>query len=131
MQQLAGPSVGVFSCGRLLAWQDRRIELGYAAGSFELQRAEDRERRRAFAGLCAAKLGHELELVVRALRPDEQASPELVRQSVLELQEHEDRERTRRLTEEAIEHPTTRALVARFGGVVKSVTTVGETVGDG
>ncbi|MBK6847359.1 MAG: DNA polymerase III subunit gamma/tau [Proteobacteria bacterium] len=128
LQQLEGPAVGVFSCGRLLGWEGRRIELGYPAGSFELQRAEDRERCRAVASLCSAKLGYEIELQVRALRPDDQVSPELAQQSVLELQEHERRERARRLTEEAIEHPSTRALVARFGATVKSVTTGPEGV---
>lgn len=76
----------------------------------------------------SAKLGHEIELQVRALRPDDQVSPELAQQSVLELQEQERRERARRLTEEAIEHPSTRALVARFGATVKSVTTGPEGV---
>ncbi|MBK8481969.1 MAG: DNA polymerase III subunit gamma/tau [Proteobacteria bacterium] len=128
LRQLDGPAVGVFSCGRLLGWHERRIELGYPAGSFELQRAEKRERCSSFAGLCAAKLGYEVELRVRALRPEEQGSPQLAQQSAVEVQEQEARERARRLTDEAIDHPATRALVARFGATVKSVSTGPEGV---
>jgi DNA polymerase-3 subunit gamma/tau len=119
-------AASAFVPGRLLEWSGERIVLGYPPGSFELQRARDAEKRRVFEEECGAVFGQPLSVQIREMNAAETASPEAVQMSVAEARERQHAEQTRRLREEAREHPVTRGMVEKFGAVIDSITTEAE-----
>ncbi len=109
---------------RMLAWgDDGKIDLGYPPGSFDLVRAEDRDRRTALGEICSRLVGKPIEITVRPMRPEEEASPELVRMSVAQEKARMRAERAEKLRQEAEGHPITQAFLQRFGAKIQRIRT--------
>lgn len=116
-------AASIYSAGRLLGWSEDRILLGYPPGSFELQRAQDGDKRRAFEEECGRKLHEPVSIHVREITAEEAASPEVEKLSALEDRRRARQDRSRELREEAEGHPLTRAMIEKFGAVVEAITT--------
>jgi DNA polymerase-3 subunit gamma/tau len=122
VEQAQPLAAATFVCGRLLAWNDDEVELGFVPG-FELTRAEDRAKRELLQRECQRLFGRPLQLKVRALRPEEQASPDLNRMSAAQERSRQQAERAERLREEARTHPLTRVLVEQLGATIERIAT--------
>jgi DNA polymerase III subunit gamma/tau len=116
-------AASAFVSGRLLSWKGDTILLGYPPDSFELQRAQDREKREAFEQACSQQAGRRLTIQVRHLRPEEAASPEVQQMSAAQDRERHRAERAEQLRDEARGHPITRALIEKCGAQIQSITT--------
>jgi hypothetical protein len=123
VEEIAPVAASAFITGRLLSWSDDALVLGYPPGSFELQRAHDRDKQRIFEEECSKLLGRKLTIQVREITSSEEDSPEARRMSAIEDRERKKAERSQRLREEAETHPVTRAFVDKFGAVIDSITT--------
>jgi DNA polymerase-3 subunit gamma/tau len=116
-------AASAFAAGKLLSWSGDTIQLGYSPDSFQLDWAKDRRKLEAFQRECSKHAGRKLEVKIREMGPQDQASPEIARLSAMEDQAHKRAERARQLQEEAREHPLTRTLVETFGATIESITT--------
>ena len=116
-------AASAFASGKLVGWVDDRIVLGYPAGSFELQWAQDSHKLKAFTKECSRQAGRELTVQIRELRPEEERSPEIAQASAMQDQARKRAERARDLADEAKGHPVTRTLVEAFGATIDGITT--------
>jgi DNA polymerase III subunit gamma/tau len=125
-EELQPVAASAFVSGRLLSWKGDTILLGYPPDSFELQRAQDREKREAFEQACSQQAGRRLTIQVRHLHPEEAASPEVQQMSAAQDRERRRAERAEQLRDEARSHPITRALIDKCGAQIQSITTDAE-----
>lgn len=116
-------ATSAFLTGRLLSWRDDAIELGYPPGSFDLERASNPNKRVKFEEECSRACGRKLQIVVRAMKPEELNSPEVVKMSAMEAAERKRKEVKEDLRSEAEGHPLTRAFVEDFGASIDSIET--------
>ncbi|MCK5800362.1 MAG: hypothetical protein KAI47_24395, partial [Deltaproteobacteria bacterium] len=121
LDKVGAPLSTTFAVGRLISWQDGKVELGYAPDAFELTWAQDPKRRASFVERCGEFFETPLRLEIRSLTEEEQRSPEFRRLSVIEAREEEERQRVSKLREEAESHPVARSLVENFGAKILAV----------
>jgi DNA polymerase-3 subunit gamma/tau len=92
------------------------IEIGYAAGAFELSRLREGSVLNDLRGLAASFFGQQPEVVVREVRPNDAVAP-----SLQEKKTHDEQERTRVLREAATQHPVINEALKIFGGELREV----------
>jgi hypothetical protein len=117
-------ATSAFLTGRLLSWREDTIELGYPPGSFDLERANNPNKRAKFEDECNRASGRKLRIIVRAMKPEELNSPEIVKMSAMEAVERKRKEEKEDLRSEAEGHPLTRAFVEDFGASIDSIETL-------
>jgi len=116
-------AASAFAAGRMVSWSGDTVVLGYPEGSFELQWARDQKKLEAFTAACSQQAGRPLSVEIRALSPDEQATPEVMQASAFQEQARKRDETARTLREEAEGHPITRIFVETFGAKINGITT--------
>ena len=116
-------AASAFAAGRLVSWEGDTVVLGYPQGSFELQWARDSQKLSRFASVCSQQAGRPLDVEIKELSPDEQASPQVMQASAFQEQERRRADRARQLREEAESHPVTRTLIESFGAKIDAITT--------
>jgi len=92
------------------------LRLGAGQGSFLLQQLKDKETREKICELTQTLLGEEITLKVEVIAP-QQAPP-----SLQQSKQQQESDRSRRLREDAINHPIVRQAVEIFAGEVVAVT---------
>lgn len=115
-------ATSAFITGKLLSWDKGAIVLGYPPGSFELQRAQDRDKKKLFEEECSRQSGQPVTITVREMTPEEATSPQVLKMSAMEDRALKKAERSQRLREEAQTHPLTVAFKEKLGAAIDSIT---------
>ncbi len=113
----------IYMSGNLLRWQDKEILLGYTPNSFELQRAQDKDKRGLFVNECSKQMGQTMTLTIREMQPGEENLPQVKEMSAMEDRARKQAVAEEKLKDEARTHPITRSLVENFGANIDSITT--------
>lgn len=92
------------------------LRLGAARGSFLLQQLKDKETQAKICEITQILLGAKIDLKVEALTA-QQTTP-----SLQQSKEKQESDRSRRLREDAVNHPIVRKAVEIFAGEVVAVT---------
>ena len=112
------PMLGsVMEHGRLLRLDLPNLEVGYPKDSFMMSQLQEQETCQELEALAAEYFAHPVKLRVTPVDTKLQDTPP----SLAETRQAQETDRTRRLREDAMQHPTLKAVQEIFGGEVKKV----------
>ncbi len=112
------PSIAsVLEHGSLLCQELPVVEIGFASGSFNLERMKDSETQQALEEIAATFFGQKVTIKVSAIDGAAGQAPP----SLIEEKRAKDSDRQKRLREDALAHPMVQAAVSIFGGEIKEV----------
>jgi DNA polymerase-3 subunit gamma/tau len=112
------PMLGsVMEHGRLLKLEPPLLEIGYPTESFMISQLQEQEICQDLETLATEYFGQPVKLRVSAIDVKHQDTPP----SLVEARQAKETDRTRRLREDAMEHPALKAVQEIFGGKIKKV----------